>query len=77
MINELRLEPVRKRMQKVEGNITKAFTEQTSLTPAEIMEAYPFSLGFTVHTLSRTFHGMLTYSGRVKKNSINEETSSK
>jgi hypothetical protein len=74
MFIETRLGAVQKKMAKVEGNISKAFTDQTGLTPAEIGEAYPFSLSFTVHTETRTFHGMLTYEGWVKKNSIVEET---
>jgi hypothetical protein len=74
MLIETKLEGVQKMMAKVEGNISKAFTDQTGLIPAEIGEVYPFALSFTVHTETRTFHGMLTYEGKVKKNSIVEET---
>lgn len=74
MLKETRLQAIRKRMAKVEGNISKAFTDQTSLVPVEIGEEYPFALSFSVYTETRSFHGMLTYSGRVKKNTLVEET---
>jgi hypothetical protein len=56
--------------------IKRAFQKETGLDPEEIKEiseCYPMDLHASIHTIDRTFIFKLTFEGRAKKGTFEEE----
>lgn len=53
--------------EKTKQRIFDKIKEQFEADAIELLECFPASLGFTVHSENRTFHGWFTWDGRLSK----------